>query len=174
MASNDVKVNQIAIAAPDAAAGSRAPIALNVAVENTSASRRYANSTPRYYAYDAATRVLTLHLEEKAPALPPGLIMISDHPRTPKQVEVAPGGKATLQALIPSVIRKPATNGVGWVEEPIGPVDSVDIRVQHSADPLPAVGEHETGTEYRARALSGSETFSARVKAEPARPTSRK
>lgn len=165
MAGNDVKVSDVVVARK-VVAGLTAPqkqLEISVAIENKTSAPRFAWSTVRRVAYDKASKVLTVHLEETAPVLPPGLIMLSDHPRTPQQTEIAPGAMATLKVAIPAFIRRAAPDGNGWVEDPIGQINHIDVRLQHSTEAIEAVKPHETGEEFRARALRGSVISTARI-----------
>lgn len=165
MAANDLSVNSVAVART-AIAGGTAPqkqLKIDVEIENKAGARRFAWSSLRHYEYDKTTKVLSLHLAEHAPALPPGMILISDHPRTPDQIELAPGAKATVQVEIPAFIRRASPDGKGWIEDPIGTVDHVELRLQHAPTAVEAVKPHESGEQFRARAIKGSSVAITRI-----------
>src|ERR1700729_3804155 len=84
-----------------AAVGAKARITLTVDVENTTNAPLHVWESPRGYDYDAGTKVLTVHMSEQPLVLPPQIIMISDHPRAPRQVEVPAKGRSTISAQIP-------------------------------------------------------------------------
>ena len=146
-----------------AAIGARARIGVAVEVENTTAAPLYVWSSPRGYDYDAGSKVLTVHMSEQPLALPPGVIMISDHPRAPRQVQVPPRSHATVQAEIPPVVRRPAPDGVGWVEEPIGEIASVEVDVQHAPTPVEAPRPHENSAQFRSRMQGHGDVARARL-----------
>lgn len=128
------------------AAGEAAePMQLAVAVENPGDKPLHVWASRRHYDYDPASRVLTVYLTEHTPSPPPGIKIISDHPRTPAQVMVDAKGRATLDVIVPATIRRavPGTGlGLKFVEEPIGPVDRVDLHIQSATEPIePKSGE---------------------------------
>jgi hypothetical protein len=127
-----------------------------VEVENRGSQPVYVWASRRAYEYDPSTRVLTLYLTDHKPGPPPDIVMISNHPRTPAQVAVAPGGRARIDVQVPAVIRRrvPATGlGMSFVEEPIGPVDRIDAHVQYASEPFEnRVGERPEEHQQRLRA----------------------
>jgi hypothetical protein len=112
-----------------------------VTVENPGDAPLYVWASRRHYEYDPDTKVLTLWLTEHVPPPPPGIRMISDHPRTPAQVEVGPQSRAIIDVPVPHVIRRrvPGGGGLGmsFAEERIGQIDRVDLHVQYADSPLP-------------------------------------
>ena len=70
-------------AAPGAPVQNQEPIQLSMEVQNPGDSSLFVWTSRRAYDYDASTHVLTLYLTEQTPPLPPGIVMISNHPRTP-------------------------------------------------------------------------------------------
>jgi hypothetical protein len=127
-----------------------------VQVENPGDESLYVWASRRGYDYDPATRVLTVYLTDHKPDPPPGIVIISKHPRTPAQVVVEPGRQAAIEVLVPAVIRRrvPGTGlGMSFVEEPIGPVERIDLHVQYANAPLQSrVGETPDEHQQRLRA----------------------
>lgn len=117
---------------------------IGVEVDNTSDSPLFVWASRRHYDYDPETKVLSLWLTEHVPPPPPGIRIISDHPRTPAQVQVGAGGRAVIDVPVPHVIRRrvPGSGGLGmsFTEERIGQIDRVDLHVQYADEPLPAAG----------------------------------
>jgi hypothetical protein len=116
---------------------------LAVQVENPNPFPMHVWASRRHYDYDSATHVLSIWMTDNVPEPPPGIQMVSDHPRTPEQVEVAPNGSATIQVTIPDVIRKrrPGTGlGMSFTEQPIGRIDHVELHVQYGEEPAPNLG----------------------------------
>ena len=110
-------------------------------------------TTRRAYEYDAATHQLTLYLTEHTPPLPPGIEMISNHPRTPQVVEVAGKGHATLELAIPALIRRRIPGegrGMSFVEEQIGQVAKVVLHIQSATEPPPDLAKADPA-EHRQR-----------------------
>lgn len=114
---------------------------VGVEVENPNDAPLHVWASRRHYDYDPDTKVLTLWLTEHVPPPPPGIRMISDHPRTPAQVEIGAHGRAIVDVPIPHVIRRrvPGSGGLGmsFTEERIGQIDRVDLHVQYADSPLP-------------------------------------
>jgi hypothetical protein len=147
-----------------AARGVHARLAVTVEVENQDTAPLFVWASPRGYDYDAQSKVLTLHLSEQPPAARPGIIIISQHPRAPAQVEVAPGSRAQVKVEIPPVTRSAAPDGQGWVEHPIGEVTRVDVDVQHAPAPFKPTEEHEDAEAFRARMLQHGQVVQARLR----------
>src|SRR5262245_5183336 len=80
-----------------------APPRLNLAVEfeNPGDVPLHVWTSVQGFDYDTATRVLTVHLAERTRVRPPGITVISEHPRTPQQIEVPPKGRATINLELP-------------------------------------------------------------------------
>lgn len=113
---------------------------VGVTVENPNDVPLHVWASRRHYEYDPATKVLTLWLTEHVPPPPPGIRMISDHPRTPAQVEVGAHSQAVIDVPVPHVIRRrvPGSGlGMSFSEERIGQIDRVDLHVQYADLPLP-------------------------------------
>jgi hypothetical protein len=172
MAQNDLKIRSVEIGpsvqAARTAEGGPARLDLAVEVENNTSSARFAWASPRDYDYDPASKVLTVRLAEKPLQLPPGIIMISDHPRVPLQIKVPANGRAQIQVNIPAFIRRPAPEG-GWFEDPIGEIDRVEVEVQHARQPVEPVKPHETGAQVRARLREKGEVTRATIATRPRR-----
>ena len=167
MAKNQLKVVGIQIhrpaPGPSAAAGVQAWIELIVELENTGAPTLYVWASHRGYEYDAGSQTLTLHMAERPLVLPPNIIMISQHPRAPEQIELAGKSRVKVRLRIPSFIRRPSPDGKGWIEDPIGPVGHIDVRVQHAQQPFDQPGEHETEHDYRARMQTHGDVVQVRI-----------
>ncbi|MBA5605223.1 hypothetical protein H3H36_07620 [Duganella sp. FT3S] len=117
----------------------REPRQLLVEVDNPGGVPLHVWTSRRAYEYDAASGVLTLYLTERTPALPDTIKMISDHPRTPSQVEVPPHSRATLELGVPAVIRRrvPAKGlGMAFVEQAITRIDQVELHIQFADTPF--------------------------------------
>lgn len=112
---------------------------LSVQVDNPTDKPLHVWSSRRAYDYDAATHVLSIYLTEHTPPLPPGIRMISDHPRTPTLVLVNAKSRGTLDVPVPLTIRRRVPGeglGMHFVEEPIGQIDKVDLHIQYATEPL--------------------------------------
>lgn len=164
MATETLKVTGVTMRpplAPTKAAEQAQPAStphMNVAIEVTNSSDKAQQvwSTRRAYDYDADSRVLTLYMTEHTPPPPPGIKMISNHPRTPRLVTVPPKGRATLEIPVPGVIRKRTPGkglGMSFVEVPITSVDRVELHLQYGP-PLRAAEKDEGPDKHRARLLS--------------------
>ena len=114
---------------------------VGVEVDNPNDTPLHVWASRRHYDYDPDAKVLTLWLTEHVPPLPPGIRMISDHPRTPAQVEVGARGRAIIDVPVPHVIRRrvPGSGGLGMSmsEERIGQINRVDLHVQYADEPMP-------------------------------------
>lgn len=129
-------------------------IRVGIAVENPSDQPLHVWAAWRAYDYDAATRTLTVYLTEHTPPPPPGITMISDHPRTPPQVVIVPRSRATVHVDVPATIRRrvPGTGlGMHFVEEPIGPIDRVDLHLQSATEPITPAKADESPERHRER-----------------------
>ena len=71
----------------EVARGAPPRLNLTVEVENPANVSIYVWASVRAFDYDPATHVLSVHLEERTRELPKGIKVISEHPRTPTQVE---------------------------------------------------------------------------------------
>ena len=139
---------------------------LAVAVENPSHRPMHVWASRRGYEYDPETRVLTVYLTENTPEPPPGIQMISQHPRTPAQIVVPPSGQATVNVAVPNVIRRRIPSeglGMNFVEEPIGPIDEVEVHLQVATEPVPEAAT-EDPVEHRKRLQSHGNVIRTRIK----------
>ena len=128
---------------------------VSVTVENPNDAPLHVWTSRRHYEYDPDTKVLTLWLTEHVPPPPPGIRMISDHPRTPEQVEVGAHGRAIIDVPVPHVIRKrvPGSGlGMSFSEQRIGQIDRVDLHVQYADAPMPMPNGMDA-THHRQRLL---------------------
>ena len=139
-------------AAREAVAGAGRPrLNVTVDVENQTSAPLYAWSSERGYDYDAASKKLTLHLSEQPNVPPPGIILLSDHPRVPAQVEVAPNSRTSIKVQLPAIVRRAAPGGQGWVEEPIGEIAQIDVDLQYGTAPIESAKPRETSAQFRSR-----------------------
>jgi hypothetical protein len=149
--------------APPATATAPATLNLGVDVENPGNQPLYVWASCKEYSYDPATHVLSVDLAEPTRQLPSYIKMISDHPRAPAQVVVNPKSRATIKVLVPGKVNRPGPpGGPAWVEDPIGQIDRVQIRVQNAAEPI----QHRAGespTAFRQRLREHGETVQAEV-----------
>lgn len=142
------------------AAGVQAWLDLSVEIENLSDQLLYVWSSDQGYSYDQSAHMLAVHLAEVPRNLPPGIKLLSDHPRLPPQVEVGPKSRVNLKVQIPAFTR-PVVGG-RWREEPIGQIDRVDIDIQYGLEPVRPPRAGEGGSEFRNRLLA----YGAVVRAE--------
>jgi hypothetical protein len=134
---------------------------LHVAVElkNESDKPLHVWTSRRSYDYDPATRVLTVELSDKPFTEPPGITLISKHPRVPNQVVVETGGTRTIEVPVPTTIRRRVPGeglGMSFVEEPIADIDHVDLHVQYSDVPFQHIVEEHPEEHQRRLAEHGS------------------
>jgi hypothetical protein len=138
---------------------------LSVAVENPSDKPMHVWASRRAYDYDSDTQMLTIYMTEQTPPPPPGIEMISNHPRTPAQVIVPPGSQATVNVPVPSIIRRRVPGeglGMHFVEEPIGAIARVDLHVQYTNEPI----QHRVGEspeEHRKRLQAHGQVIRATI-----------
>ena len=151
--------------AAQAQTGVQAWLDLAVEVENLGHQPLHVWSSQRGYAYDAASGVLTVHLAEVPLTPPPGIKMISDHPRLPAQVEVAANTRVKLRVRFPAAIRRPAGDQgqSGWRDDPIGDIKRVDVDVQYATAPVEQVTAHETSADFRKRMLAHGHVVRATI-----------
>lgn len=148
-----LKISDAAVSRPATAVAG--PLQLTLTVENPVRDPLFVWASWRSYDYDAASQLLTVYLTEQTPT-PPGITLISDHPRTPAQVTVAPKSKLKLKVQVPATIRRrvPAVGlGLNFVEEPIGPVAQVEAHVQFATEEI-ALKAKETPEQHRSRLLA--------------------
>lgn len=148
-----LKISEAAVSRPATAIAG--PLQVVLTVENPERDPLFVWASWRSYEYDPASQLLKVYLTEQIPP-PPGITMISDHPRTPAQVTVAPKSKLKLKVQIPATIRRrvPATGlGLNFVEEPIGPVAQVEAHLQFATEAVATVAR-ETPEQHRSRLLA--------------------
>lgn len=158
---SELKAATVTATAP--AGAERTHAALDV--ENPNDQPLHVWVSRRAYEYDAATHLLTLYLTDHFPAPPPGIRMISEHPRTPVQVEVPARGRATIKVPLPAFIRRRVPGqgrGMSFVEEPITRIDKVEFHVQYADDPL-HFSTHESPADHRARLQAHGEVVRATI-----------
>lgn len=152
---------------PRARAAGEPGEALHIAVEvdNPGDQTLHVWVTRRAYEYDPASGALTVYLTEHTPPPPPGIEMISNHPRTPLQVPVEAHARATLDVLVPSTIRRRLPNpglGIAFVEEPIGPVAHIALHIQAATEPIGPIRD-EKPDQYRERLCRHGEVARATI-----------
>lgn len=167
MSNGSLKITGATVTRPAAAAdgASPAPLQLSLSLENPGDQALHVWAGWRAYDYDAATHVLTVYLTSHTPPLPPGITLISDHPRTPAQVVVAPRAKLKIKVEIPSTIRRRtagAGKGISFVEEPISQVDRVDTHLQFAPEAF-ETRPHETPEQHRSRLLAHGDVARATI-----------
>ena len=148
------------------AAASQPRLLAAIEVENPGTTPLHVWSSVRGYDYDPDTRKLTLYLTGRTPALPSGIEMISNHPRTPHQVVVGPGGTATVEARIPRVIRRRVPGGglgMSFVESRIDLVEQLEAHVQVSPTPV-KIEPGENPEASRVRLAEQGETVSSTIR----------
>lgn len=121
-------------------------------VENTTDAPQHVWASRRGYDYDPDTRLLTVQLAEPDIDLPPGITLISDHPRVPRQVIIEPGGRATLDVPVPTTVRRStASQGLGsaFTEEPIEGIDQVQVTLQYADVPFQQIVEEPPAAHRR-------------------------
>jgi hypothetical protein len=145
------KIVGVQIRPPPAAAGVEGWMELLVEVQNTGATPVYVWASHRGYDYDSTSKTLTIYMAERPLVVPASMILISEHPRPPSQVQVDAKGRAKIRLRFPPVVRQPAPEGRGWVESRVGEIANVDIRVQYTDKPFDQPTAQERTQEYRAR-----------------------
>lgn len=161
MAKKQLKINSASVQAPEAApgpaepAGTQPPLQVSVEVENPGDAPLHVWSNVRAYEYDASKKKLTVHLTQYEPQVPPEIRLLSHHPQVPQQAVVDPGARRTLNLRVPAVIRRRVPGegmGMHFVEEAIGPVDEIEVRIQYSPEPVTAPpGENPDDLQKRLR-----------------------
>jgi hypothetical protein len=143
--SEDLKIVGVEVRPPsavteeDAAHGVQERLHVVVSIENVGTKPLHVWSSRRAYDYDSATNILSLHLAEPANDLPPGITIVSQHPRVPAQVVIEPGSKASIDVPVPTIIRRRTEGeglGMSFVEEQIEPIKQVELHVQYSDVPF--------------------------------------
>jgi len=142
---------------------------LFVEVENPNDKPIHVWAGPSTYDYDSSSHVLTMHLAEHTPSLPPGITMISNHPRTPAQVTVNAKSRVKIKVPVPAVVRRRVPGkglGMSFVEEPIGEIERVDLHVQYADEPLQQPAK-ESPDEHRKRLQAHGQVVRATIKPTP-------
>ena len=142
---------------------------VEVEVKNDTDKPLHVLTSRRSYDYDPTTRVLTLQLADKPFETPPGIELVSKHPRVPTQVVVDQGASRTIEVPVPTTIRRrvPGSGaGMSFVEEPITDVDHVEVEVQFSDVPFQRIVKEDPDEHQRRLAEHGS------VVRETLKPTS--
>ena len=126
-----------------------------IEVKNESAAPLHVWSDRRGYDFDVATGVLSLQLAEPSEELPPGIEMISDHPRAPSQVIIEPGAEATIDVPVPTTVRHRTPGegmGMSFAEESIDRIRRIEISIQYADVPFQAIiGESPADMRVRLR-----------------------
>jgi hypothetical protein len=146
-----LKIVGVQVRPPSAATGVEGWMGLIVEVENTGATPVYVWASHRGYDYEPTSKTLTIYMAERPLVIPSCMILISEHPRPPSQVQVDSKGRAKIRLRFPPVVRQPAPDGRGWVERPFGEIANVDIQVQYADKPFDQPTAQERAQEYRAR-----------------------
>lgn len=172
--SEDLRISAVrvrpatAVSQDDADRGLRERLQLEVEVQADATKPLHVWTSRSAYDYDAATKTLTVYLAEPGTVHNPDIELISDHPRVPSQTTVAPGDKAILDVPIPTTIRRAVPSGglgLGFVEEPIGSIEHVEVHVQYADVPFQHV-VGETPDSHRKRLQSHGRTTSATLTPE--------
>jgi hypothetical protein len=133
-----ITIGRVALVS-DMARGAPPRMNLAIEVENQGDRPLHVWTDCRARKYDASTHVLALELAELVRTLPPHIKMLSDHPRLPMQVAVNAKSRYTIKLQLPGTVRR-LTPGQGlgrsFVDEPIGPIDRVEIAVQYATEPI--------------------------------------
>jgi hypothetical protein len=149
----------------EVARGAPPRLNLTVEVENPANVSIYVWASVRAFDYDPATHVLSVHLEERTRELPKGIKVISEHPRTPTQVEVQPKSRATINVVLPGSVRR-LTPGRGlnrsFEEDPVGPIDQVDINVQYGTERID-YQRGENPSHFRQRLRAHGDVVQAKI-----------
>jgi hypothetical protein len=142
-----------AVSEAETARGVQELLHLSIEVENPSDKPLHVWASRRAYDYDASSHVLSIYLTEHTPDPPPGIKMISDHPRTPVQVVVNAKSRARIKVPVPAIIRRRVPGeglGMAFVEEPIEQIERVDLHIQYATEPIQS-GDQESPAEHRKR-----------------------
>jgi hypothetical protein len=158
--SDEIQIRAVSLRPPaavpesDADQGQRERLVVAVEVKSTADRPLHVWTSRRAYDYDAATKTLVVSMADTA-APSSDVELISDHPRVPRQTTVAPGAEATLEVPVPTTIRRRGPSqglGMGFVEEPVGPIDHVELHIQYADVPFQAiVGEAPRSQRERLR-----------------------
>jgi hypothetical protein len=129
----------------------------SVDIENPSDQPMYVWASATAFNFDPDSGRLTVHLNAPEEAVPPGIILISEHPRTPDQVEVPPHGQATVNITAPRTIRREVPGeglGMSYTEEPVEHVRSLTVRMRYADTPFEARAADESPDAHSARLRS--------------------
>jgi hypothetical protein len=114
-------------------------IELAIEVQNVGDKPVHVWVSRRHYDYDATTQVLTLRLAEIYEQPPPHVTVLSDHARSPVQIEIGANSRVKLLQRIPATVRHigpGSTPETALVDDPIGPIRQVNLILQYSAQPI--------------------------------------
>jgi hypothetical protein len=149
----------------DIARGAPPRLNLAVEVENQGDRPLHVWADCRARKYDASTHVLSLQLAEPVLTLPPHIKMLSDHPRLPTQVAVNAKSRFTIKLQLPGTVRR-LTPGQGlgrsFTDDPIGPIDQVEIAVQFATAPIQYLGR-EAPADFRTRLRAHGDVVRATI-----------
>jgi hypothetical protein len=149
----------------DVARGIPPRLNLTVEVENQGQSPLFVWAECRARSYDASKHVLTVQLAEPVIERPPHIKIISDHPRVPTQVEVEAKSRTKIKLRLPGTVRR-LTPGQGlgrsFVDEPVGPIDRVEIRLQYATEPIQNQ-PGEVSTDLRKRLKAHGDVLQASI-----------
>lgn len=149
----------------EAAHGAQKLAELFVEVENPNDKPLHVWASILAYDYDASTHVLSLYLTEHTPDLPPGIEMISNHPRTPVLVVINAKSLAKIKLPLPAINRRRVPGeglGMAFVEEPIEQIERIDLHVQYADEPLPHLPK-ENPIEHRERLRAHGQVVRANI-----------
>jgi len=144
------------VGAPDQAEAVSAPgqRQLVIELENSTDAPLHVWSSPSAYDWEPDTGELSLHLDEPEEAVPPGITLISHHPRTPAQEAVPANSRATVTIDVPAMIRRRVSGdglGVRAVEEPVGDVRSIRLKMRYADAPFESSTVDESPQQHRDR-----------------------
>jgi hypothetical protein len=127
---------------------------LAIELENPTDTPLHVWLSPSAYDWKPDTGELSLHLDEPEEAVPPGITLISHHPRTPAQETVPANSRATVTIDVPPMIRRRVSGegmGMRAVEEPVGDVRSIRFEMRYSDAPFESPTVDESPQQHRDR-----------------------
>ncbi len=142
-------------------------VTLAVRLANDTGAAVHVWATPRYLSYTDG--LLTLRLAEAEPP-PPGIEIISHHPRVPDQIVIPVGAVAALKVRVPrtlhsTVLDRPGLGGT-VASQDLGAVSDLDVTIAYA--PTPFQPTTDQGPDEFIEALrSHGAVVSARVPVEP-------
>jgi hypothetical protein len=148
--SEDIRIVGVSVGQPsaisdeDAAHHIQERLPVKVEIENAADKPLHVWSTRRSFDFDPRSGVLTLKLAETDTPPPPGIRMISNHPRVPSQVVVDAGERATLEIPVPTMVRRRVPGeglGMSFIEEPIQDIQQVEVHLQYADVPFQPIVE---------------------------------